>query len=171
MVDEASIRGHRNTARTVSDERSTMTDRREFIETVAGALAAGTLATGGAGASAATTQALRLVCVIRYRIDPTQREAFRDYAERWAEIIPRCGGHLVGYFLPYEGTNDIGWGLIAFASLADYERYRERLKSDPAAKANFAAVSAKRAILREERNFVEIVASTFERVAVMHAPS
>jgi hypothetical protein len=30
-------------------------------------------------------------CVIRYQIDPYQREGFQKYAENWAHIIPRCG--------------------------------------------------------------------------------
>jgi len=42
-------------------------------------------------------------CFIRYQIDPFQREAFKKYAENWGHIIPRLGGHLVGYFLPNEG--------------------------------------------------------------------
>jgi len=54
---------------------------------------------------------MTITCVIRYQIDPFQREAFKKYAENWGRIIPRCGGHLVGYFLPYEGTNDVAWGL------------------------------------------------------------
>jgi len=102
-----------------------------------------------------------ITCVIRYQIDPFQREAFREYAENWGEIIPRCGGHLVGYFLPHEGTNDIGWGLIAFDSLASYESYKQRLKSDPKALANFEFARSNRFILREERNFVEVVDGTF----------
>ena len=52
-------------------------------------------------------------CIIRYQIDPFQREEFTDYAANWGRIIPRCGGELLGYFLPHEGTNDIAWGLIA----------------------------------------------------------
>ena len=102
-----------------------------------------------------------LTCVIRYEIDPFQREAFRDYAENWGRIIPRCGGHLVGYFLPHEGTNDVAWGLIAFDSLAGYEAYRARIKSDPEGRANFAMAQTKRLILREQRTFVEVVAGTF----------
>lgn len=80
---------------------------------------------------------MTIMCVIRYQIDPFQRDAFKKYAETWGRIIPRCGGHLVGYFLPYEGTNDVAWGLIAFDSLASYERYKARLKSDKAARENF----------------------------------
>lgn len=50
-----------------------------------------------------------ITCFIRYQIDPFQREAFKEYAQNWGHIIPRCGGHLLGYFLPHEGTNDTAW--------------------------------------------------------------
>jgi hypothetical protein len=100
-------------------------------------------------------------CVIRYQIDPFQRHAFAEYARNWGRIIPECGGHLVGYFLPHEGTNDVAWGLIAFDSLAAYEAYRTRLRAHPQAGENFAMAESKRLILREERNFVEVVDGTF----------
>jgi len=102
-----------------------------------------------------------ITCFIRYQIDPFQRAAFKKYAESWGRIIPRCGGHLVGYFLPHEGTNDIAWGLIAFPSLAAYEAYRARLRADPEARANFDLAQTQRLILREERTFVEVVDGTF----------
>jgi hypothetical protein len=104
---------------------------------------------------------MTITCVIRYQIDPFQRDSFRKYAENWGRIIPRCGGHLVGYFLPYEGTNDVAWGLIAFESLAAYEAYRARLRTDREARENFAMAQSMRLILREERNFVEVVDGTF----------
>jgi hypothetical protein len=105
---------------------------------------------------------MTITCVIRYEIDPFQRDEFRTYAENWGRIIPRCGGHLIGYFLPHEGTNDVAWGLIAFDSLASYETYRTRIKSDAEGIANFAMAQSKKFILREERNFVEVVDGTFE---------
>jgi hypothetical protein len=104
---------------------------------------------------------MTITCVIRYEIDPFQRDEFKKYAENWGRIIPRCGGHLIGYFLPHEGTNNVAWGLIAFDSLAAYEAYRARLKSDQEARDNFAMAQTKRLILREERNFVELVDGTF----------
>lgn len=102
-----------------------------------------------------------ITCFIRYQIDPFQLDVFKKYAENWGRIIPRCGGHLVGYFLPHEGTNDVAWGLIAFDSLAAYETYRARLKSDSEAIENFALAQSKRIILREERSFVQVVEGTF----------
>jgi len=102
-----------------------------------------------------------ITCVIRYEIDPFQRDAFKKYAENWGRIIPRCGGHLVGYFLPHEGTNNVAWGLIAFDSLASYEAYRARLKADPEALEALSTAQTKRLIVREERNFVEVVDGTF----------
>lgn len=108
---------------------------------------------------------MQVTCFIRYQIDPFQREAFRQYAENWGRIIPRCGGNLVGYFLPHEGTNDIAWGLISFASLAAYEAYRTRLKQDDESRANFEFALAKRFILREERTFLEALESTLNRRA------
>jgi len=107
-----------------------------------------------------------LTCVIRYQIDPFQKEAFKEYARNWGSIIPRCGGHLVGYFLPYEGTNDVAWALIAFESLAAYETYRARLGDDLQGRANFAMAHAKQFILREEINFVEVVDGTFGNPAL-----
>lgn len=97
---------------------------------------------------------------IRYQIDPFQLDAFREYAEAWGRIIPACGGHLIGYFLPHEGTNDIAWGLISLPDLAAYEAYRARLRQDPAARENFAFAQEKRFILREERTFLGEVAAT-----------
>jgi hypothetical protein len=104
---------------------------------------------------------MTITCFIRYQIDPFQRDAFEGYAERWGRIIPRCGGHLVGYFLPHEGTSDVAWALIAFDSLAAYEAYRTRLQLDPEARDNFATATDKRFILREERSFLRAVAGSF----------
>lgn len=104
---------------------------------------------------------MTIACFIRYQIDPQQRDAFRDYADAWARIIPRCGGNLVGYFLPHEGTNDVAWGIIAFDGLASYESYRARLRADEESRRNFATAQSRRFILREERTFLEVVDSTF----------
>jgi len=135
------------------------TSRREFFgQTLALSALAGTLLHER---NAPVTKP-SVTCLIRYQIDPFQREAFREYAENWGRIIPRCGGHLIGYFLPHEGTNDVAWGLIAFESLGAYEAYRAKLRTDHEAVANFTAAETKRFILREERTFTRIVDGTFE---------
>lgn len=114
---------------------------------------------------------MAIVCIIRYEIDPYQREAFRTYAENWGKVIPRCGGDLIGYFLPWQGTNYVGWGLIAFGSLASYETYQVRLRQDADGRKNFAFAQEKRFILKEERNFVEVVDGTFDIPALGASPS
>ena len=106
---------------------------------------------------------MTITCFIRYQIDPFQRDAFTRYAEAWGHIIPRCGGELIGYFLPHEGSNDIGWGLIGFDSLAAYERYRTVLKTDAEGQENFQMAQRERFILREERSWLEDIGSTRNR--------
>ena len=101
-----------------------------------------------------------ITCFIRYEIDPFQREAFSEYARRWGQIIPRCGGHLLGYFLPHEGSNDIAWGLIGFDNMAAYERYRAVLREDAEGRANFELAQTGRFILREQRSWLEDVSGT-----------
>ena len=100
---------------------------------------------------------MTVTCHIRYVIDPFQRDAFEAYARNWLTIIPACGGDLLGYFLPHEGTNTIAHALISFDSLAAYESYRARLKTDPAGAANFRLAQAQRFILSEERTFLQPV--------------
>jgi len=97
---------------------------------------------------------MAVTCCIRYVIDPYQRDAFAEYARNWLTIIPACGGELIGYFLPHEGTDNIALALISFASLAAYESYRARLKTDEAGAANFAFARRARLILSEERTFL-----------------
>jgi hypothetical protein len=108
-----------------------------------------------------------LTCFIRYEIDPKQRDEFMLYAATWGPIIPRCGGHLLGYFVwPHAGTDHVAWGLIGFRGMAEYEAYRKRLQADAEARANFAFAQLKRFILREERTFFETVEGTLGRPAL-----
>ena len=100
---------------------------------------------------------MTVVCHIRYVIDPFQLGAFEAYAKQWLTIIPACGGDCLGYFLPHEGTNNIAHAMIGFDSLAAYETYRARLRTDDAAMANFGDAQAKRFILSEERTFLKAV--------------
>jgi hypothetical protein len=171
IVNEVCLPGKLYISNMRGSKRSTgHLDRREAIR--AGAAIGALLALGSDATAAPPTgrEPVTITCIIRYQIDPFQRDGFKQYAENWGRIIPRCGGHLIGYFLPHEGTNDIAWGLIGFASLASYESYRTRLKSDPEARDNFQMAQTKRLILREERNFVEVVDGTFELPSKLREP-
>lgn len=97
---------------------------------------------------------------IRYQIDPFKRDLFEQYAERWLAIIPRCGGALIGYFMPHEGTNNIAFGLISFDSLAAYENYRATLRNDAEGRANFNFAEEHKFILAEERSFFRSVVAS-----------
>jgi hypothetical protein len=134
-------------------------NRRDVAKIAAGAFVMLSVAPG----IAAPTDRRRLMpitCLIRYQIDPYQRDDFERRAEHLGTIIPRCGGHLVGYFMPHEGTNDVAWGIINLDSLAAYEEYRARLREDEDLTREDAMVKAKRLIIREERNFVRPVEGT-----------
>jgi NIPSNAP len=97
---------------------------------------------------------------IRYQLDPFKRAKFEDYAKRWLSIIPGCGGDLVGYWMPHEGTNNIAFALISFESLAAYEQYRARLRNDREGMENFNFAEEHKFILSEERTFLRRVTAT-----------
>jgi len=101
--------------------------------------------------------AMTVTVFIRYQLDPFKRAEFEAYAKRWLTIIPRCGGNLLGYWMPHEGTNNIAMALISFDSLAAYEAYRARLRADPEGNDNFQSAEQGRFILAEERTFLRKV--------------
>lgn len=92
------------------------------------------------------------VC-IRYTIDIHKHSDFERYARNWPEPIRRCGGELIGYFLPTKiaGPTNFALALINFADLAAYERYRSALMQDRDAKANVEAADASGCVLLEDR--------------------
>ncbi|WP_261844486.1 NIPSNAP family protein [Aliamphritea ceti] len=104
---------------------------------------------------------MTITCFIEYRIDPAKVAEFAQYAENWGSIIPDCGGELLGYFMPHEGTNNQAFGLISFASLADYESYRHRLKADNTGRDNFEYAMTHQFILEERRSFLKAVPGTY----------
>ncbi|CZF81339.1 hypothetical protein GCE9029_02546 [Grimontia celer] len=106
-----------------------------------------------------------ITCFIEYRIDPFKQSQFEKYARNWGKIIPDCGGDLLGYFMPHEGTNDVAYGLISFPDLASYESYRERLKSDEAGKRNFLFANKEQFIAAEKRSFLSVVDATYKQEA------
>jgi hypothetical protein len=59
--------------------------------------------------------------------------------------------------MPHEGTDNIAYALVSFASLAAYEAYRARIRADTEGAANFAFAQKERFILSEERTFLRQV--------------
>jgi NIPSNAP len=100
---------------------------------------------------------MTITVFIRYQLDPFKRAQFEEYSKNWLKIIPRCGGDLIGYWMPHEGTNNIAFALISFESLAAYEAYRARLRGDAEGMANFNFAETNQFILAEERTFLRKV--------------
>jgi NIPSNAP len=100
---------------------------------------------------------MAITVFIRYQLDPFKRAMFEEYARRWLSVIPKCGGDLVGYWMPHEGTNNIAFALISFETLAAYESYRARLRADAEGIANFGFAEENKFILGEERTFLRKV--------------
>jgi hypothetical protein len=93
---------------------------------------------------------------IRYTIDHHKRGDFEQYARSLAGPIRRCGGEHLGYYLPtlLAGSTTSAIGLIGFADLASYERYRAALAKDPEGQEAVRRVEAARCIVSEERSFL-----------------
>ncbi|HWK45393.1 MAG TPA: NIPSNAP family protein [Stellaceae bacterium] len=100
-----------------------------------------------------------ITCFIRYEIDPFKVDAFEEYARNWGEAIPRCGADLIGYFAPHEGSSTTAYGVYTIESLAEYERYRTRLKADPIGRANYEFAKQERFIHREDRMFLRLASA------------
>ncbi|MDP5218346.1 NIPSNAP family protein [Ruegeria sp. 2205SS24-7] len=100
-----------------------------------------------------------LTCIIRYRIDPTKKAQFEEYARNWGQAIPRCGADLIGYFAPHEGSTSLAYGIYNIPSLAAYEDYRERLAADPLGQENYAFAQRENFLLREDRTWLKLAST------------
>ena len=98
---------------------------------------------------------------IRYTIEARKRPDFERYARTISKIVPRCGGELVGYWLPtkYAGPTNEALALISFPSLAAYEQYRERLAKDADSIEAIRRAEESACILVEDRAILEPVSS------------
>ena len=94
---------------------------------------------------------------IRYQIDHNKTRDFETYARTLAQPIRRCGGDLIGYFLPtrFAGRTNEALALIAFQNLGAYERYRDALTVDPGAAECLARVERSGCIVSEDRSFLQ----------------
>ena len=100
-----------------------------------------------------------ITCFIRYEIDPFKTAVFEEYARNWGQAIPRCGADLIGYFAPHEGSATTAYAAYHIENLAAYERYRARLRDDPAGRANFEFAKREQFIRKEDRIFLRLVSS------------
>ena len=96
---------------------------------------------------------------IRYTIEARKRPDFDRYARSLTKIVPRCGGELVGYWLPtkFAGPTNQALALINFGSLAAYEQYRARLAGDPDNVEAIRLADESGCILVEDRTILEPV--------------
>jgi len=96
---------------------------------------------------------------IRYTLNASKRADFEAYARSLATPIERCGGKLIGYFSPTKlaGPTNIALALIDFASLAEYERYREALATDPDHVEALRRAEQSGWLLVEDRSFMQRV--------------
>ena len=96
---------------------------------------------------------------IRYTIEARKRPDFERYARSLTKIVPRCGGDLVGYWLPtrFAGATNQALALISFPSLAAYEQYRQRLAEDADNVEAIRRADESGCILVEDRTILEPV--------------
>ncbi len=94
-----------------------------------------------------------VTCYLRYVIDPYKLEEFEAYGRIWIPLVEKFGGTHHGYFLPAEGANNIALAMFTFPSLAAYEDYRERSKTDAEYLAAFKLAEDNRCIQSYERSF------------------
>lgn len=114
----------------------------------------------GAGISDPSAAGVNMITLcIRYTLDAAKLADFEAYARALRRPVERCGGKSFVYYLPTKiaGPTNTALGLIDFPDLGSYERYRERLSSDPAGIECRSRVEAAGCILNEDRSFVRRV--------------
>ncbi|MGI8525458.1 MAG: NIPSNAP family protein [Pseudolabrys sp.] len=96
---------------------------------------------------------------IHYTLNANKLADFEIYTRALPGPIERCGGTLVAYYLPTKiaGPTNTALGLIDFPDLAHYERYREKLASDPDNVESLRRAETAGCILNEERSFIRRV--------------
>jgi NIPSNAP len=96
---------------------------------------------------------------IRYTLDISKFADFEAYARGLTQPIERCGGKLVGYYLPTKiaGPTNFALALIDFPSLAAYEKYRDNLMADVEAVENVRRMEKSGCVLIEDRSILRRV--------------
>jgi hypothetical protein len=96
-----------------------------------------------------------ITCYLKYTIDPYKLADFETYGRLWIPLVNEMGGIHHGYFLPYEGPNNIAYALFSFPSLADYETYRAKIPTCQKCQDALRLAEETRCILSFERSFVK----------------
>ena len=94
-----------------------------------------------------------ITCYVRYVIDPKKIKEFEEYAKMWIPLVEKFGGQHNGYFLPYEGANNIALALFTFESLSAYEDYRTKSLNDSECIKAFEFADKVDCIISYERSF------------------
>lgn len=96
---------------------------------------------------------------IHYEIDQNKLRDFEAYARSLPEPIHRCGGDLIGYFLPTKvaGPTNQALALINFPDLIAYQHYREALGKDSQFIASVKCMEDSHCVLCEDRSILQRV--------------
>lgn len=95
-----------------------------------------------------------ITCYLKYIIDPYKLKEFEEYGKMWIPLVNRMGGTHHGYFMPYEGANNIAYALFSFPSLAKYEEYRKEIHTDKDCQSALEYAEKTRCIISYERSFM-----------------
>ena len=98
-----------------------------------------------------------ITCYLKYVIDPYKLYEFEHYSKLWIPLVEKFGGNHHGYFLPYEGANNIALELFSFPSMAAYEEYRLKSYNNHDCLEAFKYAEETRCIVSYERSFMRSV--------------
>jgi hypothetical protein len=93
---------------------------------------------------------------LRYTFNANKLPDFKAYVDAEFAPIRRCGGQILGYFLPtdFAGPTNEACGLIDFESLAAYETYRAALADDAEHQTNVARLEQSNALVSITRSMI-----------------
>ena len=118
-----------------------------------------------------------ITCFIKYQLNLEKLAEFRKYTEIWIDLVKKHGGIHYGCFLPDDGLDDklnmsfsfpsIGKvgdkhtavALFSFATIDDYQQYREAVKTDPQCLAATQLANDSNCFISYERNFLKYIFS------------
>lgn len=98
-----------------------------------------------------------ITCYLRYVVDPFKLKEFEACGKMWISLVEKFGGKHHGYFMPYEGANNIALALFSFPSLAAYETYRSKAASDPECQDVMRYYEETKCFISYERSFMRPV--------------